>query len=96
MTVADRGPGIAPADLEGIFEPFITTKRHGVGLGLPICRTIVDSHGGRIWATNNPDGGATLHFEVTHFLQANHRCRNPRSYTWLTTTRTLSWRSHDC
>ena len=64
MTVADRGPGIAPADLEGIFEPFITTKRHGVGLGLAICRTIVDSHGGRIWATNNPDGGATLHFEV--------------------------------
>ena len=64
VTVGDRGGGIEPADLEGIFEPFITTKRHGVGLGLAICRTIVDAHGGRIWATNNPDGGATLHFEI--------------------------------
>jgi len=64
VMVGDRGPGIEPADLEGIFEPFITTKLHGVGLGLAICRTIVDSHGGKIWATNNPDGGATLHFEI--------------------------------
>ena len=47
VTVADRGPGIAPADLEGIFEPFVSTKRHGVGLGLAICRTIVDAHGGQ-------------------------------------------------
>jgi two-component system, LuxR family, sensor kinase FixL len=64
VTVGDRGPGIEPADLEGIFEPFVTTKLRGVGLGLAICRTIVDAHGGRIWATNNPDGGATLHFEI--------------------------------
>ena len=64
MTVADRGTGIEPTDLEGIFEPFVSTKRHGVGLGLAICRTIADAHGGRIWATNNAEGGATLHFEM--------------------------------
>ena len=96
VTVADRGPGIEPADLEGIFEPFITTKRHGVGLGLAICRTIVDSHGGRIWATNNPDGGATLHFEIPVSQQGDYRCRRPRSYTWLTTTRTYARRSRAC
>jgi PAS domain S-box-containing protein len=64
VTVADRGPGIPPAELEAIFEPFVSTKRHGVGLGLAICRTIADAHEGRIWATNNPDGGATMHFEL--------------------------------
>ncbi len=71
VTVADRGPGIEPADLEGIFEPFITTKRHGMGLGLAICRAIVDAHRGRIWATNNPEGGATLHFEMPVLHKAN-------------------------
>lgn len=64
VTVADRGPGIPPAELEAIFEPFVSTKRHGVGLGLAICRTIADAHEGRMWATNNADGGATLHFEL--------------------------------
>jgi two-component system sensor kinase FixL len=64
VTVADRGPGIPPAELEAIFEPFVSTKRHGVGLGLAICRTIADAHEGRIWATNNPDGGATMHLEL--------------------------------
>lgn len=64
VSVSDRGPGIEPARLETVFEAFVTTKRHGLGLGLAICRTIVDSHGGRIWATNNSDGGATLHFDI--------------------------------
>ena len=64
VTVADRGPGISEAQLAGIFEPFVTTKPHGMGLGLAICRTIVESHGGRIWATNNADRGATLHFAL--------------------------------
>jgi two-component system sensor kinase FixL len=64
FSVADRGTGIPSADLERIFEPFVTTKSHGMGLGLTICRSIVDAHGGRLWATNNSDGGATLHCEL--------------------------------
>ena len=64
FSVADRGTGIPSADLERIFEPFVTTKSHGMGLGLTICRSIVEAHGGRLWATNNSDGGATLHCEI--------------------------------
>ena len=61
LSISDRGPGIPPEDLERIFEPFVTTKRHGMGLGLAVCRTIVAEHGGRIWATNNDGRGATFH-----------------------------------
>jgi len=64
VSVADRGAGIPSADLERIFEPFMTTKSHGLGLGLAICRSIVEAHGGRLWATNNADRGATLHCEL--------------------------------
>lgn len=64
ISVADRGMGIPSQDLERIFEPFMTTKAHGIGLGLAICRSIVDAHGGRLWATNNDDKGATLHCEL--------------------------------
>jgi len=64
FSVADRGTGIPSADLERIFQPFVTTKSHGMGLGLTICRSIVEAHGGRLWATNNSDGGATLHCEL--------------------------------
>jgi two-component system sensor kinase FixL len=64
IAVSDRGAGIAPSDLERIFEPFVTTKAKGLGLGLAICRSIVDAHGGRLWATNGADGGATLHCEL--------------------------------
>jgi PAS domain S-box-containing protein len=71
VTVADRGFGIEEEGLERIFEPFFSTKAHGMGLGLAVCRTIVSNHGGRIWATNNAQGtadtaigaatGATIH-----------------------------------
>ncbi len=64
IAVSDRGTGISPADLERIFEPFVTTKAKGLGLGLAICRSIVEAHGGRLWATNNADRGATLHCEL--------------------------------
>ena len=64
VTVADRGVGIAPDQLERVFEPFVTTKKTGMGLGLAVCRTIINAHGGRIWATNRADRGAIFHFEV--------------------------------
>jgi signal transduction histidine kinase len=65
LRVRDRGTGIAGDDLERIFEPFYTSKREGLGLGLAICKTIASAHGGRLWATNN-DGerGATLHLAL--------------------------------
>src|SRR5262249_40056481 len=62
--VAGHGPGVPANDLERVFEPFVTTKPHGMGLGLSVCRTIVAAHGGRLWATNNPEGGATFHFTL--------------------------------
>lgn len=61
LTVSDRGPGIPPDDLERVFSPFVTSKRDGMGLGLAVCKTIIDAHRGRLWASNNADGGATLH-----------------------------------
>jgi PAS domain S-box-containing protein len=65
VAVTDRGTGIPPDDIERIFEPFMTTKPRGMGLGLAICRTIVEAHGGKVWASNNnAERGATLHFAL--------------------------------
>ncbi|MFO0826690.1 MAG: two-component regulator propeller domain-containing protein [Phycisphaerales bacterium] len=63
-SVADSGTGIAPENLERVFESFYTTKPHGMGLGLAVCRTIIHAHDGRLWATNGPTGGACFHFEL--------------------------------
>lgn len=60
ISVRDCGPGIAADRVEQIFEPFYTTKTHGLGLGLTICRSIINAHGGRLWAVNNNEGGATV------------------------------------
>ena len=60
ISITDSGSGVPTADLERIFEPFMTTKEHGMGLGLSVCRTIVAAHGGRLWAENNADAGATF------------------------------------
>ena len=63
VSVRDTGPGL-PADvISTLFTPFVSTKSHGLGIGLAIARTIVDAHGGTIEARNNPEGGAT--FTVT-------------------------------
>jgi two-component system sensor kinase FixL len=64
VSVADIGPGIAPEIANQLFQPFITTKREGMGVGLSISRTIVDAHGGRIWAEPNPGGGTVFRFTL--------------------------------
>ena len=60
LAVCDRGPGIPEAQLERVFEPFVTFREEGLGLGLAISRSIMTAHGGSIHAENNPAGGATL------------------------------------
>jgi C4-dicarboxylate-specific signal transduction histidine kinase len=65
LWVADQGTGIAPDEMDRVFEPFVTSKPHGLGLGLAICRSIVTAHGGKLWADNNGDGGATFHLMLS-------------------------------
>jgi C4-dicarboxylate-specific signal transduction histidine kinase len=64
VSVRDVGPGIDPAHLDRMFEPFFTTRSEGMGMGLAVCRAIVDDHGGRIRAENHPDRGAAFTFEL--------------------------------
>ena len=64
VSVTDRGGSIPDKKMEEIFEPFFTTKEEGMGLGLSVCRTIIDAHRGKLWATNNADRGATFHFTL--------------------------------
>jgi len=64
VDVCDAGKGIGEADLEKVFEPFFTTKSDGMGMGLAISRSIIQAHGGRLWATVNRDEGCTFHFTV--------------------------------
>lgn len=64
LAVADRGPGLAEAILADPFVPFLTTKSDGVGLGLPICRTIIENHGGRLWIERTGPEGTTFCFTL--------------------------------
>jgi PAS domain S-box-containing protein len=64
VAVRDTGPGIDPDRLERVFDSFYTTKSRGMGLGLSICRSIVDAHGGRLWAGANEPGGAVFQFTL--------------------------------
>jgi len=64
VRVADTGPGLAEEVRTKLFQPFLTTKAEGMGVGLSICRTIVEAHGGRMWATDNVGGGTVFHFTV--------------------------------
>ena len=64
VAVKDSGPGLTPASLEHLFAPFYTTKPGGLGMGLSICRSIIEAHGGRLWVTANLPRGAIFHFTV--------------------------------
>jgi C4-dicarboxylate-specific signal transduction histidine kinase len=64
VTVRDSGPGLAQATMERVFDPFYTTKPNGLGLGLSICRSIIEAHGGRLWASANTPSGAVFQFTL--------------------------------
>jgi signal transduction histidine kinase len=64
VAVRDSGPGLPPASLDRLFEPFYTTKSSGLGMGLSICRSIIEAHGGRLWAGPNVPKGAAFQFTV--------------------------------
>lgn len=64
VTVQDSGPGFSPESFDRLFDPFYTTKAEGMGMGLSICRSIVNAHGGRIWASRTAGPGATIQFTL--------------------------------
>ena len=64
VTVSDTGPGFSEDVAGRLFQPFVTTKEKGMGIGLTICQSIIDSHGGRIWMTPNEGAGVSFHFEL--------------------------------
>lgn len=64
VSVADTGGGIPPEIEAKLFQPFVTTKQEGMGIGLSVCRTIIEAHGGRLWVETNPGGGSVFRFTV--------------------------------
>jgi signal transduction histidine kinase len=64
VAIADSGPGIDPEHLDRVFAPFYTTKTSGIGMGLSICRSIIDAHRGRLWAEANRPRGAIFQFTL--------------------------------
>jgi C4-dicarboxylate-specific signal transduction histidine kinase len=88
VSVGDSGPGIDPDHLERIFQTFYTTKSSGLGMGLSICRSIIDAHGGRLWAEANVPRGAVLRFslpgagrELTNSRRSAHLTEEPHADT---------------
>jgi C4-dicarboxylate-specific signal transduction histidine kinase len=88
VAVGDSGPGIDPDHLDRVFDAFYTTKSSGIGMGLSICRSIIDAHGGRLWADMNASRGAIFRFtlpgadkELTTSLRPAHLTREPHEDT---------------
>jgi C4-dicarboxylate-specific signal transduction histidine kinase len=78
IAVCDSGPGLKPEEMEQLMHPFFTTKPEGLGLGLPISQSIVEAHGGRLWATVNLDSpGMTFHFTLPVAGSAEPRTQRP-------------------
>lgn len=71
ISIADTGPGISAETSEKLFQPFVTTKQSGMGMGLSICRGIIEAHGGRLWLEKNAEGGATFVFNVPVATEAD-------------------------
>jgi hypothetical protein len=85
VAVRDSGPGIDPEHIERVFDAFYTTKSSGVGMGLSICRSIIDAHGGRLWADANEPRGAAFQFtlpgadkELTNSFRPTHQTQEPQ------------------
>ncbi|WP_442894394.1 ATP-binding protein [Bradyrhizobium sp. AZCC 1708] len=79
VTVRDSGPGLDPADVERVFEAFYTTKAKGMGMGLAICRSMVEAHGGRMWARANEPRGAVFQFSLPLEQDESVQARQIRS-----------------
>ncbi|HYZ87216.1 MAG TPA: ATP-binding protein, partial [Bryobacteraceae bacterium] len=77
VTIEDSGPGLDPKTMPRIFEPFYTTKAGGMGMGLSISRSIVENHGGRLWATANDGPGASFHFSLPKYQKKTDTPESP-------------------
>jgi signal transduction histidine kinase len=64
VSVTDRGEGVPPEQIDDIFEPLYSGRSSGMGMGLAICRDIIEAHGGRVWYDPNPEGGAIFRFTL--------------------------------
>jgi two-component system sensor kinase FixL len=64
ISVSDTGPGLSPEVAQKLFQPFVTTKENGMGVGLAICESIVGAHNGQIWAKPNSEGGVAFRFKL--------------------------------
>jgi signal transduction histidine kinase len=77
LTVQDTGTGITTQNINRLFEAFFTTKRDGMGMGLSVCRSIIDRHGGRLWATPNDGAGAAFSFSIPCNFDTEAKFRSP-------------------
>jgi two-component system, cell cycle sensor histidine kinase and response regulator CckA len=76
-SIRDCGTGLTEEQMRHIFEPFYTTKVNGMGMGLTICQSILETHGGRLWAENNPDRGTSFHLSLPAFCGQSTKKNNP-------------------